>query len=108
MSSKSRRQREARQRRIDRIKAMGSIDTRDSNVKPPFGSVMADPKELAHNNTYDGLPLFYMDHVFTCRDCGKEEIWSAQQQKWWYEEAKGNINAKAVRCGKCRKKEEKP
>lgn len=104
MSSKTRKTQEALQRRIARIRAMEHIDTRDSSITPPFGSVMADHKALAHNNTYDRLPVFYMDRVFVCRDCGREEIWTASQQKWWYEEAKGNINATAVRCRPCRKK----
>ncbi len=102
MSSKQRKAKEAYQRRIDRIKAMGCIDTRDGAARPPAGSVPADPAELAHNNTYDALPAFYIDRVFTCRECSKEEIWTAEQQKWWYEVAKGNINATAVRCRACR------
>jgi len=102
MSSKERKARDACHRRIDRIKALGDIDTRDINVNPPAGSVKADQQALAHNNTYDGLPVFYVDRVFSCRDCGKEEIWTAEQQKWWYEVAKGNLNATAVRCRKCR------
>lgn len=34
--------------------------------------------------------------------CGKEEIWKAADQKWYYEEAKGHIDARAVRCHDCR------
>jgi len=31
-----------------------------------------------------------------------KEVWTAEQQKWYYEEAKGSIHAKAVRCRNCR------
>ena len=84
---------------------MGEIDTRDKNIKPPAGSVMADHSQLAHNNTYDLLPIFYVDNLVVCSDCGTEEVWPAEQQKWWYEVAKGNINSTAIRCRACRKKE---
>lgn len=68
--------------------------------------VKADKSQLLHNNTYGLLPDFYLDKAFTCRDCGNEEVWTAKQQKWWYEVAKGNINSTAVRCRSCRKKEQ--
>ncbi len=48
---------------------------------------------------------YYEDRPFTCRDCGKKEIWRATQQKWWYETAKGEWETTAVRCRSCRRKE---
>lgn len=63
----------------------------------------ADPSKLDHINTYGSLPEFYIDKRFHCRDCGKEEIWKAADQKWYYEEAKGHMDATAVRCHACRK-----
>lgn len=47
----------------------------------------------------------YEDKPFTCKDCGKEEIWTATQQKWWYEIAGGEAYSGAVRCRPCRKRE---
>ena len=84
---------------------MAGIDTRDPNAVPPPGAVMADPSELAHNNTYGRLPKFYVDRVIQCRQCATEEVWPANRQKWWYEVAKGNINTDAVLCRACRAKE---
>jgi predicted RNA-binding Zn-ribbon protein involved in translation (DUF1610 family) len=66
-------------------------------------AVTADPAKLRHINTYGKLPEFYLDKPFTCRDCGKEEIWRAADQKWYYEEANGHVDATAVRCHDCRK-----
>jgi hypothetical protein len=63
---------------------------------------MADPARLSHNNTYGRLPRFYVDRLVVCRNCGTEEVWPAERQKWWYEEAKGNINTQAVLCRSCR------
>ena len=47
---------------------------------------------------------FYRDIEFTCVDCGTREVWTAAQQKWWYEEVGGLIESKAVRCKPCRAK----
>ena len=63
---------------------------------------------LAPNNSY-GAPDFayrgyYVDRPFRCIDCGKEEIWTGTQQKWWYEIAKGFAYTTAVRCRLCRRK----
>ncbi|MBF0502790.1 MAG: zinc-ribbon domain containing protein [Candidatus Riflebacteria bacterium] len=91
--------------RLKRAKALADIDTRDPNVDPPPGAVIADQLELAHNNTYGRLPRFYVDKVVVCRQCGKEEVWPAERQKWWYEVTKGNINTGAVLCRTCRDKE---
>jgi hypothetical protein len=65
-------------------------------------AVLADRGRLSHINTYGELPEFYLDRPFTCRRCGKREIWKAKDQKWYYEEAKGHIDAKAVECHDCR------
>jgi len=63
----------------------------------------ADQSKLDHINTYGWLPKFYIDKPFRCRDCGKEEIWKAADQKWYYEEVKAHMHATAVRCHDCRK-----
>jgi hypothetical protein len=65
-------------------------------------AIRADPEKLAHINTYGELPDFYIDRPFECRKCGREEIWRAADQKWYYEETKGHIDAKAVECHDCR------
>ena len=65
-------------------------------------AVLAEPSKLNHINTYGALPEYYIDQPFICRVCGKREIWRARDQKWYYEEAKGHINAVAVECHSCR------
>jgi hypothetical protein len=66
-------------------------------------AVAADHSRLDHVNTYGSLPEYYIDQPFICRNCGKREIWKARDQKWYYEEAKGHIDAFAVECHACRK-----
>ena len=72
--------------------------------------VLVNESALAPNNSY-GAPKFvyrgyYVDVPFKCKDCGKEEVWTATQQKWWYEVAKGFAYSTAVRCRACRRKEQ--
>jgi hypothetical protein len=73
-----------------------------SQQKDHPSAVAADHAKLSHINTYGSLPAFYLDKPFTCRRCGKREIWKAEDQQWYYEEAKGHIDASAVECHACR------
>ena len=100
-SNKQRRRelKEARSRRTQR-KAQAQL-TRTKVL--PAGAIAADIRQQAPNNSYSLPPQFYVDRPFTCRDCGAEEVWTAEQQKWWYEVAKGPIFSIAVRCRPCRK-----
>ena len=85
---------------------LAKADTTAKLAKRPINVVAANVGALAHNNTYGPLPLFYVDKPFVCRDCGKAEVWTATQQKWWYEVAKGHIDSHAVRCRPCRRREQ--
>jgi hypothetical protein len=75
----------------------------------PYRFVPVNESLLAPYNSY-GAPDFvtrgyYVDMPFRCKDCGKEEVWTGTQQKWWYEIAKGYVYSTAVRCRACRRKE---
>src|SRR5262245_37861466 len=59
------------------------------------GEVLVNPLLLRPTNSY-GTPdfvqrEFYVDRPFVCKDCGKAGIWTATQQKWWYETAQGDV-----------------
>jgi hypothetical protein len=65
---------------------------------------------LAPYNSY-GVPKFvergyYIDIPFRCVGCGKDEVWTGWQQKWWYEVAKGYVYSSARKCRKCRRAEQ--
>jgi hypothetical protein len=49
---------------------------------------------------------YYLDRPFTCVGCNSQEIWTAAQQKWWYEEAKGDLYSIAKFCRPCRHQEQ--
>lgn len=73
------------------------------------GQVPVNLSVLRPTNSY-GTPDFvergfYIERPFRCKDCGKSEVWTASQQKWWYETAKGDVWTVAVRCRACRRAE---
>lgn len=69
--------------------------------------VPVDPEKLNMGNSYSSAPEYYYNIEFECMDCGSAEVWTALQQKWWYEEAGGYFFSTAVRCRACRAKEQK-
>ncbi len=84
-------------REAERVLGLGPVQQKHHPSAMP-----ADHGKLSHINTYGSLPEFYLDRPFVCRMCGKAEIWKARDQKWYYEEAKGHIDATAVECHDCR------
>jgi hypothetical protein len=102
MKSGKQRREEIKARRLVRLNAARAPDPLNSTKSVPLGAVAVDFAQLAHNTTWSSLPSFYIDTPFVCKDCGGHEIWTAKQQKWWYEIAKGRIETRAVRCRPCR------
>ena len=103
MKSGKQRRQEIKEKRRKKAEALIKVDAySDIANMPQVGAIQADHKQLEHVNTYGFLPNFYVDKPFVCRDCGAKEIWTAKQQKWWYEVAKGHIDSTAVRCRRCR------
>jgi hypothetical protein len=79
-------------------------------AKIASGKTVIDITVLPANNNYD-IPDFvkrgyYLDRPFTCAGCNSPEIWKAAQQKWWYEEAKGDLWSIAKFCRTCRRQEQ--
>jgi hypothetical protein len=89
MSNQSKRQKRDKQGR--RIRSL------------PEGAVAADLSKQAPNNSYSPKE-FYVDEPFTCQGCGRREVWTASQQKWYFEVAKGSIYGRASLCRPCRQK----
>ena len=74
-------------------------------------TVLVDNTKLAPDGSYSEPEFqregFYRDFPFTCQHCGKKELWTAAQQKWWYEVAQGNRWTTARLCRPCRQRERK-
>lgn len=64
--------------------------------------IQADISQQAPYSGFSGVPLYYEDKEFTCTDCGDREVWTAEDQKWWFETVKGHIFSTAKRCLRCR------
>lgn len=99
MSNKRKRQKLEEQR----LRKLAKAGRLANGIVIPEGAIAADLSAQAPNNSYDP-PLYYRDYSFTCVDCGSAEVWTAGQQKWYYEVAKGSIYGRAIRCRDCRKK----
>ena len=109
MKSNKQRRSEIKARRLERAarlaKKYAEWDVSALTADQPVpGMVLADQRVLGlYNNTYGVLPRYYLDSAFTCRDCGAVEVWTAKQQKWWYEVIHASIDSRAVRCLACRR-----
>jgi hypothetical protein len=101
--------REARERRQQRRLRQASADASPAVKRCPAACVPVDTTRLQPYNSY-GAPDFvwrgyYVDLTFRCSDCGAEGVWTAERQRWWYEEAKGDVFTTAHRCAPCRAQE---
>jgi len=108
MKSNKQRRQEIKARRLQQAERQARRTT-PRPVDCPMGVVRVTPSRLPPTNSY-GVPDFvqrgyYQDRPFHCKDCGKAEVWTATQQQWWYEEARGDVWTIAVRCRACRQRE---
>lgn len=110
MKSGRQRSRELKARRAGRR----ALDTpappqAEANRELGTGLTPVNASLLAPYNSY-GAPAFvmrgyYLDVAFRCAGCGREEVWTGRQQKWWYEVAKGYPYSGAKLCRACRRRE---
>jgi len=103
MSDKRKKRKFDAKREKRRLKQLVDEGRVKNQVGIPAGAVAADLAQQVPNNSYSAKPLFYVDKQFACIDCGREETWTAEQQKWYYEVAKGSLYATAVHCRECRR-----
>lgn len=107
MKSNKQRRNEIMEKRRERAAATPKLRGGEPHREILGGTAPCNPELLAPSNSYGQPPFvargFYMDMLFKCKDCGKEEVWRATQQKWWYEVAQGNVETRAIRCNACRR-----
>ena len=86
-----------------------AAEIRAARRKAALGGIDVNPGALAPYNSYSGpdfvLRGYYVNEPFECGVCGKQEVWTAAQQKWWYEVAKGSVWSSARLCRPCRRRE---
>jgi hypothetical protein len=109
MKSNKQRRTEIKETRLKREAAKPVLKDGEDQKEIHIGSAPCNPDNLAPFNSY-GMPDFvqrgyYVDVIFRCASCQKQEVWRATQQKWWYEVAKGNVASLAKLCHLCRRAE---
>jgi hypothetical protein len=76
----------------------------DYTPKMPRGAVRASVHRQNLDLTYSAPKYFYVNESKTCVQCGRDFVFGAQEQKYWYETLKFYITASAVRCRDCRRR----
>jgi hypothetical protein len=99
--------REAKKERLRKTAAKKAIDALRARSNP--GEVKVNIALLKLDYSYHHTDFakrgYYLDQPFQCQDCGVQEVWTAHQQKWWYEIAKGGVWTVSSRCRSCRRRE---
>ncbi len=89
-----------RQREEKRIKKLRKASRIVQGVEIPKGALPADPESQFHGGGY-AVKFSYQDIHYSCAGCGKKEVWTAEQQKRYFEVQKGNIYNKPKWCHEC-------
>jgi len=99
---KARRIEKAQQGQGAEFASLQKWSARKATAQKPEGAIWADPSRMVSVSAYPVLPLYYVDNAFTCARCGEKQLWTAKQQKWWYEIAQGELQSTAKHCRPCR------
>ncbi|HQR06779.1 MAG TPA: zinc-ribbon domain containing protein [Gemmatales bacterium] len=95
--------------RLAKSMTVKKVAARTTLEQEQLRGVQVNREALAAHNSYNEPDFvnrgFYSDQPFQCVDCGKSEVWTAGQQKWWYEVAKGDVFTTVRRCRPCRSRE---
>ena len=89
-----------RKREEKRIKNLKKEGRTVKGVEIPKGALPANPDNQDHGHGY-AVKFSYTDISYTCAGCGKKGIWTAEQQKKYFEIQKGNIYNVPRWCYKC-------
>ena len=78
--------------------------SKDSPLHGQRHVIPADGSAQKPNNSYAPITEYENKRV-PCSGCGKPVLWTAEQQRAWYEDMKASIYAKVnLRCGACWKR----
>jgi hypothetical protein len=70
----------------------------------PAGAVRGDIRKQEYCKICHVPRYFYVDQTRTCAQCGREFVFSAKEQKYWYETLRFYFSSVARRCVSCRRK----
>lgn len=72
-----------------------------SELQLPPGAIPGDPNRQVF--CCGGPKLFYEDQHRTCLQCDEAFVFSAREQRFWYETLAFHESSRAIRCARCRK-----
>jgi Probable zinc-ribbon domain len=77
----------------------------DFEPELPRGALRGTPRNCAPFCNYCNSPkYFYQDQTLQCVQCDSEFVFSAVEQKHWFEVIKVHIRTRCLRCPSCRKR----
>lgn len=97
MVSKNPIKRKREEKRLAKLQKQGRLV---EGIEIPQNALAANPDAQNHHGGYSGK-FYYQDIHYTCAGCGKPGVWTAQQQKRYFEVQKGNIYNVPKWCYKC-------
>ncbi len=71
-----------------------------NGVEVPKNALAAEPDAQNHQGGYS-VKFYYQDIPYKCAGCGRPGVWTAQQQKRYFEKQKGNIYNEPKWCYEC-------
>lgn len=83
-----------------------SYDEYDPDFRPPLppGAVRGNPRHQQYYGLFCKPRYFYLDRDEICVQCGQTFVFSAKEQKYWYESLGFPLVSVAVRCLPCRRR----
>jgi len=74
----------------------------DYKPKMPKGAVRGDIRAQEFCRMCHAPRYYYVDADRRCVQCGEHFVFSASEQKYWYESLKFHFDSVAIRCKRCR------
>lgn len=68
----------------------------------PIGAVRGDVRRQSYCPMCHVPRYFYVDQDRRCVQCGEDFVFSAREQKYWYESLHFHFDSVAIRCPRCR------
>jgi Probable zinc-ribbon domain len=94
-----RRQEMREKKNARRRRRLEAQDRMVEGVEIPDGAIAADVSKQAPASF--SRRYYYKDHEFECADCGKEEVWTAEDQQWYFEVIKAHPASTATSHHRC-------
>ena len=88
------------EKRLAKLQKQGRLV---KGIEIPEHSLATNPDAQEHHGGYSAK-FYYQDTHYTCAGCGKPEVWTAQQQKRYFEVQKGNTYNESKWCYRCHSK----